>query len=481
MSLVKTFEACYPHLPVWAQNVSISLYGLTYRQERLGGSFNEYQRSFEERDRWPAAKMGEYLNETLRGTLLHAFDHVPYYRRKWGEANIRRDDLLHFTVKDLAAFPITPKADLRKDSEEFVAQDIPAKQLHRYYSSGSTGTPVTCICTASAHRQFVAAREARSFGWAGTSIRHRRSMLGGRKVVPLGDARPPFHRMNWAEDQIYFSAFHISARNVRHYVDALNRFQPRLMTGYAHSHYLLARLILEEGLHLDFRPEALVLSSEKLTLEMKTVLQKAFGARAFEEYGSVENCILATECEQGRLHVNPDFGILEIVDDQGLPVKKGETGRIIVTALLNPAQPLIRYEIGDRGAWATQSCACGRDHLPVLEEVVGRIEDTIIAPDGRETVRFHWLFLGVPHVLEGQIIQETIQRIRLRIVPAGDFSEQDASLLRKRITDHLGNVEVVVETTSELPRTERGKFRAVVSLLPKEGLRDPHQLGPKVI
>lgn len=476
MSLVKTFEACYPHLPVWAQNVAISLYGLAYRQERLGGSFHEYQRRFEERDRWPPERMREYLDETVRAALLHAFDQVPYYRRKWAEANIRREDLLHFSAQDLSAIPITPKADLRKDAEEFVARDIPAKQLHRYYSSGSTGTPVTCICTPNAHRQFVAAREARSFGWAGTSIRHRRSMIGGRKVVPPGNTSPPFHRINWAEDQIYFSAFHISARNVRHYVDALNRFQPRVMTGYAHAHYLLARLILEEGLRIDFRPDALVLGSDKLTPEMKAILHSAFGSRTFEEYGSVENCILATECEQGRLHVNPDFGILQIVDGQGLPVGKGETGRIIATGLLNPAQPLIRYEIGDRGMWATQNCSCGRDHLPVLEEVVGRIEDAIISPDGRQTVRFQWVFLGVPHVLEGQIVQETVRRIRLRVVPAGDFCEADANLLRKRIADHLGDVEVLVETISELPRTERGKFRAVVSLLPKE---DQLRLGPK--
>ena len=75
--------------------------------------------------------------------------------------------------------------------------------------------------------------------------------------------------------------------------------------------------MLEQGRKLNYRPKAIVLSSEKLTAVMRRTLQDAFGCRAYEEYGSVEN-ILATECEAGNLHSNPDFGILEVVDAEGI-------------------------------------------------------------------------------------------------------------------------------------------------------------------
>jgi len=464
-AIFSKFESIYPHLPVWAQNSAISLYGLGYRRERLAGGFPQFVEEFQQRDRWSADQMDDYQNSSLRAMILHAFDNVLYYNRQWSAAGIHRNDLLQVTTRDLAILPITKKADVRANPDAFVANGIPSGRLHRYNTSGSTGTPVTCICTSEAHRKFIAAREVRSFGWAGTSVQKRRSMLGGRKVVPLGDSPPPYHRTNWAENQIYFSAHHISPRNVRHYADALNRFQPKVMTGYAHSHYLLARLLLEQGLRIEFEPEALVLSSEKLTSEMKSVLHQAFHARAYEEYGSVENCVLATECSSGRLHISSDFGIVEVVDDAGRPVPPGTLGRLVCTGLLNPAQPLIRYEVGDRVALDADLCPCGRDHLPVLQEVVGRLEDVLIAPDGRRSACSHRLFHGLSHVVEAQLVQERLDLIRVRVVPSKEYAQPDSDLICQRIRDHLGNVEVVIETTSALPRTERGKFRSVISLI----------------
>ena len=457
------FESLYPKVPVWVQNLGISLYGLAWRRERLGGRFAEYVQAFRERDAWPVPRFQNYLGAELRIVLRRAFLEVPYYGRAWRAAGITAEDLAGFDVGDLERLPITPKTDLRAQPEAFVSGSVAGQRLHRYQSSGTTGTPVTAICTADGHRRFIAAREARSFGWAGTSIRSPRSMIGGRLVVPKASAKPPFHRYNWAEQQLYFSAFHISPAHAVHYVSALNRYQPRVFTGYAYSHYLLARMMLDQGLPLDYEPEALVLGSEKLTPEMKRVIRQAFRAQAYEEYGCVENCLLATECEHGRLHVSPDFGIVEIVDDRGQAVPPGAEGRILCTSLLNEAQPLIRYEIGDLGAWSDEECPCGRNHLPVLKEVIGRLEDVVTGPDGRQMVRFHGIFIDLPNVLEGQVIQEALDRFTVRIVALDGFGEREAQVIRQRFLDRLGQVHLNLERVAQIPRTERGKFRAVVS------------------
>jgi phenylacetate-CoA ligase len=463
-------ESSYLSLPPWVQNIAVSLYGVAYRHERLGGNFKKYVDQFTERDRWSRDRMRAYVDSQLQSLVLHAFQNVPYYRLKWSQAGIAIADLQNITTDTLPNLPILPKMDLRMDPESFVAENQrTSTHLHRYKSSGSSGTPVTCVCSSDGHRAFMAAREVRSFGWAGTSIRARRSMLGGRRIVALGDVKPPFHRINWTERQIYLSAFHLSERNVRYYVDALNDFRPEFLTGYAHSHFSLARLITEQRLKITFQPKALVLSSEKLTSQMKSVIAEAFHARAFEEYGSVENCILATECAEGSLHFNPDFGIAEIVDEQGKEVPAGQDGKLLATGLLNYAQPLIRYEIGDRACLSAKPCVCGRDHLPTVEEIVGRMEDVIISPDGRQTVRFHWLFIGLPNVLQGQLVQETLHAIRVKVVPTSNFGAADAKQIEDRVRQHLGDVNVTVEPVAEIPRTERGKFKAVISHLPKQG------------
>ncbi len=463
-SVNAVLESLYPKLPVWGQNLGLSLYGIAWRDHRLGGRFDEYVAGFRDREGWSADRFREYQTTELRNLLARASREVPYYGRVWRARGLSVADLETFELEDLPHLPITPKSDLRADSEGFISRVVARSQrLHRYYTSGTTGTPITAICTTDGHRRFIAAREARSFGWAGTSLLKPRSMVGGRMVVPNGVSIPPFHRYNWAEKQIYFSAFHISPANAPHYVAALNRHRPLVFTGYAYSHYLLAKLMLAQGLALDYEPDALVLSSEKLTVVMKTVLRQAFRARAYEEYGCVENCVLATECEQGRLHVNSDFGILEIVDEHGRAVPPGVEGRILCTSLLNEGQPLIRFDIGDLGVWSEEPCPCGRRHLPVLQEIVGRLEDVVTGPDGRQMVRFHGIFIDLPNVVEGQVIQEASDQFTVKLVVGSGFGDQEEQTIRKRFAERLGQVQVTIQQVQEIPRTERGKFRAVVS------------------
>lgn len=457
-------EHLYARLPVWAQNAAISTYGFSYRHERLGGEFARHVAEFATRGAWAPDRMNAYVEKQLRSLLLSAFQYVPYYRRKWSQAGITAGDLARITCEDLPRLPLTPKSDLRSDPEAFVSSlTCQREKLLRYHSSGSTGTPITCICTADGHRRFMAAREARSFQWADASIHMSRAMLGGRMVVPHAGSGPPYFRYNIAERQVYFSAYHISPSTVSDYVQGFNKYKPALLTGYANSYFFLARMMMECGLRLDYEPRALVLSSEKLTSDMKDVIRRAFRARAFEEYGSVENCVLATECPRGRLHVNPDFGIIEIVDQSGAPVPPGVDGRMLCTGLQNEAQPLIRYDIGDIARWSRQPCPCGRSQLPVLEEIEGRLEDQVVGPDGRQMVRFHGLFVDLPSVIEGQVIQEELARLRVRVVATDRFSQQERLLIMERARNRLGPVRVEIERVPALERTSRGKLRAVIS------------------
>jgi phenylacetate-CoA ligase len=205
---------------------------------------------------------------------------------------------------------------------------------------------------------------------------------------------------------------------------------------------------------------------------MKTVMKQAFGARAYEEYGAVENCVFASECEHGRLHVSPDFGILEIVDEEGLPVCAGREGRLVCTGLLNEAQPLIRYDIGDLGSWAEHPCACARNHLPVLRELIGRVEEVITGPDGRQLMRFHWLAADLPTIIESQVVQEAPDRFRVNVVAADNFGEADQAIIRRRFAARLGPVLVDIVRVPAIERTARGKFKAVITRTPTHAGRE---------
>ncbi len=135
----------------------------------------------------------------------------------------------------------------------------------------------------------------------------------------------------------------------------------------------------------------------------------------------------------------------------------------MTTCLLHDHRPLVRFRLGDVAAWSPEACACGRS-MPVLQEVVGRTEDVVTGPDGRELVRFHGVFVDQPHVRLGQVVQESVDRIRLRIVAADGFGAADERDLIARVRQRLGpSVQVTVEIVDRIPLSAAGKFQAVVS------------------
>src|SRR5437879_5226271 len=99
--MASVLESFYPSAPVWAQNLGISLYGLVWRRERLGGKFDHHVALFQERDSWSAQRLQHYLTIELRRILSRAFREVPYYARTWREAGIGLRDIECMDVTDL--------------------------------------------------------------------------------------------------------------------------------------------------------------------------------------------------------------------------------------------------------------------------------------------------------------------------------------------------------------------------------------------
>ena len=168
-------------------------------------------------------------------------------------------------------------------------------------------------------------------------------------------------------------------------------------------------------------------------------------------------------------------GLLTAVLEDGgdVPAGEGATGRLVATGLLNSDFPLIRYATGDRGRLAPtgRGCACGRS-LPRLDGVEGRSQDSIVTRDGRRIFWLNPVFYGLP-VRQAQIIQESLDRIRVRVVPGDGFEPGGPRSIVERLRDRVGGgVEVRVETVAEIGRTAAGKLRPVVSLVARsEGAR----------
>jgi phenylacetate-CoA ligase len=463
-------DTIYRHSPVWVQDAGISLYGLRWRRRRFGGAFEPALAGFIARERYTLAQWREFQTNELRRLLRWSFSTVPAYRGLWTEAGVETGDLDCFEIEDLSRLPLISKDDLRRDPDSFLSTSSRGR-LHSYATSGSTGTPLTVRMSSRTHQLWSAAYEARCRVWAGVNRSMSRAMMGGRLVVPRANSGPPFWRYNAAERQLYFSAFHISAANAPAYAGALNRFRPDYLVGYASAHFFLARIFHEQALKVH-SPKAVLTSSEKLTVEMREMLESVYRAPVFDAYSGVEPCCLASECEHHLMHISPDVGIVEIIGEDGLSVNAGEEGEVVATGFLNYDQPLIRYRMNDVARMSADGCPCGRN-MTVIADLVGRLEDTVIAPDGRETVRFHGIFIGLPAIHSGQIIQESLDRFRVRLVAPGGLNEDSRAIIERRMRERLGRVTVLIEIVNAIELTERGKFRAVISHVPRTLARTP--------
>lgn len=449
----------YSKLPLFLQNCVVSTYGLYWNRLRFGGDFRHYKMSYISRNNFSPDQWTDYQAAKLNELLSICVKHVPYYSREW-----LAEQKAAVLKGDLSALPLLEKEPLRADPNDFVRTDRKPLWKVTNYTSGSTGTPIASICTPSEIRDSLAIREVRSANWAGVSFSMPRATFSGRMVEPDPDSKGPYYRFNAVEKQVYFSPFHLRPDTAHFYVEALRKHKIQWMTGYAVSYFLLATFILEAGLEVP-PLKAVITTSEKLTPEMRSVMQKAYHCRIYEEYSTVENVLFASECEHGRLHVSPDAGMVEILRPDGSPCETGEVGEVVATCLTKTYQPLVRFRLGDLAVWDEESCPCGRS-MPVIKEIVGRLEDVVIGPDGRQLVRFHGIFTHQPHVIEGQIIQETLHQIRVKIVPTDGFSDEDQFDIISRVNQRVGaEVKVMVELVQCIERTKSGKFRAVISLL----------------
>jgi phenylacetate-CoA ligase len=316
----------------------------------------------------------------------------------------------------------------------------------------------------------MATIQARNLNWAGATYRDRRVMFGARKICRFDQKKPPFWRFSPVENMAYASVYHLGSEFLPAYVEFLRKFRPEVVMGYPSALYTIAHYAVDRGEPLP-KAHAVFTSAESLPDYMRTTIERAWQSRIFDRYGAVEGCVSASQCEHGRYHVNPEVGIIEIVDANGRPVGPGIEGEVICTGLQNTLQPLIRYRIGDTARWAVvQQCPCGRQ-LPILEGIDGRVEDCCYTADGRRIIRFDTVFKGVSDIREAQVVQEAIDSFTVTVVPAVGFGGRSVEQIEKNMRLHVGDVRVSVRFEAAIPRTEAGKFRAVMCRLSADDRR----------
>jgi phenylacetate-CoA ligase len=252
-------------------------------------------------------------------------------------------------------------------------------------------------------------------------------------------------------------------------VSDLVRFQPDVIRCGSPAWMAFLALYVLHHRPRALRPRVVLVGGERVFPDQRQVIREAFDAPVVEMYGSWEYVAFAGDCEEGRLHLDAELGLVEILKN-GRPCAPGEMGEIVATSLWNQSFPFVRYAIGDVGCLEAEPCPCGRG-LPVCRIVGGRQKDLLATPDG---------YLVLPNSLltaprwRGKVqgirfYQETRHDVLVQVVPTALWQDGDLPVLRNELGELLGRrLHLSIEFCESLEETAGGKYRYVVSKVPIE-------------
>ena len=449
----------YNALPVFAQNLAFTILGYRSRHIRYGGAFHRRLRELQDSEWWDADRINEFHRTQLRQMIRHCYDTVPYYHDLFDANGIRPEDIAEVT--DLPQVPLLTKDIVREQGDRLISSHYRDQKLIKILTSGTSGKAMEIFFTPQAQQEqwAIVWRHRARFGFR---FGDRFLMFGARQPVPITQEKPPYWRTNRAFGQTYMSIYHLTPKYMPAIVDYLNETGFEFFAGYPSAMAVLAAHIRESGQRLYNRPKIIFTGSEALLPSVKALLQEVFGARVTEVYGSVESVAGLSKCEHDTWHHDFELGITELLNAEDNP---NGPKRIVATGFVNPAMPLLRYQVGDVAIPSNTVCPCGRKSQ-TLDRIDGRVEDYIRTPDGRKVVGMNQVFEWAPGAREIQIVQHVVDEIIVKIVKYDSYSERDTNALMAELRSRVGKeLKITIEFVEQIQRTKNGKFRAVLSTL----------------
>lgn len=421
-----------------------------------------YLREYE-RDQWRSPDELDALQwQRLQALVAHCWEHVPFYRRWWGEAGMAGVGDIR-SREDYARLPALTKPVIRANAEDMVSPTHRAGLLYKT-TGGSTGEPLRFGYTRESYERRIAVM-FRGYAWSGAHLGQKTVYLWGAPVAaPAGYALFKDRLYHAAFNRRMLNAFDMDERRMAGYADAIDRFRPETIVSYVGPIVELAQWIERQGRRIH-RPKRILGAAEALHPHQRELLQRVFGAPAFDTYGCREFMLIAAECEHGGgLHLNTDHLHVEFAAG---PDATGPSD-LIVTDLHNVGMPLMRYVNGDLGTPGAKACACGRG-LPKLAKVDGRKLDALRLRDGRLIPGEYivYLFLAITGVKQYQVVQREQDALLVRIVADAGYGADVQAQIEVAIRKLAGeDVTIHFETVDHIALTPSGKRRVVVCELP---------------
>ena len=321
------------------------------------------------------SEIKSFQEQKLLELLQYVNLNSPFYKRLFEKENI--DVRTIKTLEDLRLLPVTTKEDLQKYNDDFLC--IPANKIIDYATtSGTLGEPVT-FGLSDNDLERLAYNEAISFDCAGIkegdivqmmTTMDRRFMAGLAYFLGLRKLNVGVIRVGAGIPELQW--------------DSILKYKPTYLITVPS--FLLKLIEYAEIHNIDINNSGIkgaICIGESLRnqdFSMNTLSQKIsekWNIKLFSTYASTEMSTAFTECEHSiGGHHHPELIIIEVLDENNVPVKNGEPGELTFTTIGVEAMPLVRFKTGDIVQLHSNPCSCGRNTFRV-GPVIGRKQHMI--------------------------------------------------------------------------------------------------------
>lgn len=421
-----------------------------------------------ESERWPMERLQRLRLERLQQLVQQAYTHTGFWKELMDGQGLRPQDVQ--SLNDLQRFPLLEKNTLRQRRETMVWRDE-GKRVNLVRTSGSTNEALE-FYTSSTREAHINAARMRGHEWVGVRRGEKELYYWGSPVELSKQDRIKRIR-DWFINDGLTNGFEVTPERLKGYYAQWLAWRPKCLFGYPSTFVLTVTMAASLGLDLkELRQRGLsviITTSEMLSDVDRQLIVEGFGVPVCDSYGLREAGLIGHECAQGTMHCMDEQLILETIDPETLRPTDGE-GELVVTNIVGPAFPIIRYRTGDIVTLSRKPCSCGRT-LSSINISGGRAVEFVVTKEGKWVVGYSFIYIArsVAGIVKFQVVQEKIGEIRIRLAVDSRFPQDGIDQVRRKAAQRLGSDdEILVEIVDDIAPARSGKYRPVISKVAEE-------------
>jgi phenylacetate-CoA ligase len=387
--------------------------------------------------------------ERLVEMVNYAIKHVPYYRERYGDLQIKSKAEFEEKIE------IIDKNIVNANWDKFVSDDADMSKCFIGTTGGTSGKPLKLVIPRNRHihANYFFHRTMKRFGW-----NYDVMALLKKERLPLNRK----HVINPILRQVIFDGFRTDGEYYQHIYDTIKRMNIHYIQAYPQLGYQFLKYCHSQGLDTSII-KGIFLTSESIADNQLYLIRDCLHIPIIEVYGHSEKLCRASS-RPGELlyYIDEEYGYTELIDDNSDVINEpGKLGEIVGTTFINRQFPLIRYRTGDIASYANTNNGRafnsieGRRDCNMIYKADGTIATIsvlIIQNDFNERIN------GI------QYIQERKGYIKALIIKDKGYTEADHDFIFSKLAYVMGGAEYVeVQYVNELIYQPNGKFLCLIS------------------